>query len=154
MSDVFEEVEEGLRQDKASELWAKYGWAVYLIGALIVLAVGAREYMAYQQEQAQVERVKRFEAARTALDTGDYSAAEAGFAELVAAGSDLSPLASHYLARTRLEGGGDRAGAAEAFAAASSGDDPFAQLAALKGAYLEAGTLSLADLETRPRRPA
>ena len=149
MSDVFEEVEESLRQDKTTLLWEKYGWILYLVGGLIIAIVAAREFMASQAKQAQVERVEVFEAARTALIDGEYSEAEALFSQIAAGESDLAPLASHYLARTRLEGGGDRNGAAAALALSAAKDDPFAQIAALKGAYLEVDTLSLAELETR-----
>lgn len=149
MSDVFEEVEESLRQDKATLLWEKYGWILYAIGALIIAFVAVREYMSYQAKQAQVAQVEMFESARTALADGAYSDAEKQFSEIVSGGSDLAPLASHYLAQTRLEGGGDKAGAAAALATNASNDDPFAQIAVLKSAYLAADTSTLAELEGR-----
>lgn len=149
MSDVFEEVEESLRQDKATILWEKYGWILYVIGGIIVAAVAVLEFMGGQQSRAQVERVQIFEAGRLALSEGKYSEAEALFSEIVNSRSDLSPLASHYLAQVRWEGGGDKAGAAEALTVAASSDDPFAQMAILKAAYLTADTLSLKELEEK-----
>lgn len=149
MSDVFEEVEESLRQDKATVLWEKYGWILYMVGGLIVAAVAAMEFMGSQESKAQVERVEVFEAGRLALSEGNYSDAEARFSEIVNSGSDLAPLASHYLAQTRLEGGGDKAGAASALAKNAASDDPFAQVALLKSAYLASDTLSLLELESK-----
>ena len=147
MSDVFEEVEEGLRSDKANVLWKKYGWIAYAVGAVIVGIVATREFMVMQANSAQIERVEKFEQARLALADAEYSKAEELFSEIVTDGSDLAPLASHYLAQTRLEGGGDRAGAADALAVNAASDDPFAKIAVLKGAYLAADNLSLAELQ-------
>ena len=149
MSDVFEEVEEDLNRDKWVQRWEKYGWVVYLAGALIVAAVAAYEFMKLQASNAQVKNIEIFESARSALTDGEYSDAEAEFSNVVAQGSDLAPLASHYLAQTRLEGGGDRAGAAEALAVNAASNDPFAKIAVLKSAYLAADTQSLAELEAR-----
>ena len=154
MSDVFEEVEEGLRQDKATVLWEKYGWILYLVGAIIVAIVAAREFMVAQANSAQVERVEKFELARTALAEAKYSEAETLFSEIVTDGSDLAPLASHYLAQTRLEGGGDKMGASEALAVNAASDDPFAKIAVLKGAYLAADTMTLGELEQKLAGPS
>jgi len=147
VSDVFEEVEEGLRQDKATILWEKYGWILYAIGAVIVAIVAYLEFSSAQQSQAQVENVEVLEAGRLALSEGRYSEAEALLSEVVDSGGKLAPLASHYLAQNRLEGGGDKAGAASALSAQASTDDPFAQIAVLKSAYLQADTLSVVELE-------
>ncbi len=149
MSDVFEEVEEGLSQDKWTQRWEKYGWVVYLIGALIVAAVAVNEYRKMSASNAQEARVEKFETARAALADGEYSQAEELFSQIVTDGSDLAPLASHYLAQTRLEGGGDKAGAASALAVNAASDDPFAKIAVLKGAYLAADSLTLAELEQK-----
>lgn len=153
MSDVFEEVEEGLRSDQANVLWKKYGWILYLVGGLIVAAVAAYEFSKSQTKNAQVRQIEQFELARTALDAGNYADAETRFAEIVSGGSDLAPLASHYLAKTRLEGGGDRVRAAEALAKNAASDDPFAKIAALKSAYLAVDGLTLVELEDRLAGP-
>ena len=116
---------------------------------MIVAAVAAYEFMKLQASNAQVKNIEIFESARSALTDGEYSDAETEFSNVVAQGSELAPLASHYLAQTRLEGGGDRAGAAEALAVNAASDDPFAKIAVLKSAYLAADTQSLAELETR-----
>ena len=153
MSDVFEEVEEGLRSDKANVLWKKYGWILYAVGAVIVGIVAVREFSVMQANNAQVERIEAFEQARLALTDAEYSKAEELFSQIVSDGSDLAPLASHYLAQTRLEGGGDRAGAADALAVNAASDDPFAKIAVLKSAYLAADSLTLAELQEKLTGP-
>ena len=52
-----------------------------------------------------------------------------------------------------MEGGGDRAGAANALAVNAASDDPFAKIAVLKGAYLAADSLTLAELQEKLAGP-
>ena len=47
MADIFEEVEEGLRQEKLTVAWKKYGIFAYLAVALIIGGVGLNEYLQY-----------------------------------------------------------------------------------------------------------
>ena len=148
MSDVFEEVEEGLRSDKTGVLWTKYRSFVYVIGLLIVAAVGTKEYLQWQTGKKYDDRIVVFESAREALVSGDYAAAEEGFKALVEEDSKLSPMAANYLARVRLEGGGDLVGADAALSAQANGDgEPFERLSTLKIAYAQADSLGLAELE-------
>lgn len=128
-------------------LWEKYGWIMYLVGAIIVAFVAYREFAASQEKSNQSERVKVFEQARSALQAGEYSQAEALFSEIGDSESALAPLASHYLAQTRLEGGGDKDGAARALSQNATSDDPFAKIAVLKSAYLAADTSTLEEIE-------
>ena len=148
LSDVFEEVEEGLRSDKATDLWAKYSPVVYVLGFLIIAAVGFNEYRQWKSDQAKASRIMVFEAARKALESGDYAAAEDGFRQLTDEGSKLSPLAANFLARVRLEGGGDVAGSQAALSAEATGTGhPFERLALLKLAYSRSKEMSLPELE-------
>ena len=149
MADIFEEVEEAHRKDRVDELWQKFGWLVWLGAALIIIGVAISEYTGFQRAQQQEAQGAALEAAIEALDAAEYAVADAGFQDLTDARTPLSPLAGHYLAQVRLVGQGDRARAFEALtSAAASGDDPFADLARLKAAYLTADETSLGDLET------
>lgn len=149
MSDIFEEVEEGLREDRASELWRRFAPFIWGALALVIAAVGVREYMTGEAKKAAQIQSEALEAAQTALTDGDYATAGAAFEALVDEGGKLAPLASHYLARVRLEGNGDQPGAADVLASAGDATgDPFEQLALLKAAYLKADTASLEELET------
>ncbi len=148
MADIFEEVEEEVRRDRAMELWRRYGILVWLLAAGLVIAVGVREVLQARAEATREARAERLEAARDLYTAGDYDGAEAAFAALVAEGSPMSPLAAHYLAVTRLEGSGDTASAADALLSVAAADgDPFQTLALLKAAYLKADALSLSELE-------
>ncbi len=151
MSDIFEEVEEGLRQDTAERLWARFAPFVWGAGALIIAGVAAYELVLKPGAERQAaESLSGFKSARTALEAQSYTDAEAEFVALVEGGDAIAPLAAHYLSGTRFEGGGDAIGAAEALSRVASAEGgPLERLALLKSAYLEADQLSLADLETR-----
>ena len=44
MADIFREIDEEVRRDKAAELWKKYGWVVTSLAVLAVLAVAGWQY--------------------------------------------------------------------------------------------------------------
>lgn len=150
MSDIFEEVDESLRQDKIETAWKRYRLFVYGGAALLIGAVALNEFVLHPHfEQIRAERAKAFETAATQLADGDYTDAEAGFRQLVGEESSLSPLAANYLAQTVYEGSGDAAGATDVLATAGKADGtPFERAALLKAAYAKADTATLAELET------
>lgn len=64
MSDVFQEIEEELRRDKAAELWKRYG--NYVFGAAIAIVIGTAGYVAwrdYTHKQAIAQSTAYFSAA-------------------------------------------------------------------------------------------
>ncbi|MEO1303719.1 MAG: hypothetical protein AAFV37_01995 [Pseudomonadota bacterium] len=148
MADIFEEVEEGLRQDRFSGLWKKYGIFAYLGGALIIGGVALNEYMKAQTVQTVEENATRLEAALNDVDARNYEAAAEQLTTLVADQIPPSNVAAHLLAGVRLDGNGDAATAAEVLAtAAGEAADPTEKLALIKSAYLQADTLDRAGLE-------
>jgi len=150
LSDIFEEVDESLRQDKIETAWKRYRLFVYGGAALLIGAVALNEFVLHPHfTQIRADRAKAFEQAATQLADGDYADAEAGFRELVDEESSLSPLAANYLAQTLYEGSGDAAGAMQVLEAEGKADgSPFERVALLKAAYARADTASLAELET------
>ena len=57
MSDIFEEVDESLRQDRMETLWKRYQWVVYGAAALLVAAVALNEFVITpQMEKARTAR--------------------------------------------------------------------------------------------------
>lgn len=148
MSDIFEEVEESLRQDKAANLWKRFGPIVWVIGILIIGTVGYREWSVGQAARATEARIIQFEDARAKLEEGDYAAAQTGFETLANSGTDIAPLAAQFLARSYYEGNGDVSGAADVLELVAGIDTPMQKLALLKAAYLRADTLDLAGLES------
>ena len=149
MSDIFEEVDESLRQDKIESLWTRYRPFVYGGAALLIGAVAANEFLIRPSvEAARASRALAFETAETQLKDGDYADAEAGFRAIVEGESSLSPLAANYLAQTLYEGNGDADGAVKALEAAGKADGtPFERIALLKAAYARADRVSLEELE-------
>lgn len=150
MSDIFEEVDDSLRQDKIETAWKRYRLFVYGGAALLIGAVALNEFVIHPHfAEVRTTRALAFEQAETQLVEGDYADAQAGFRELVGEESSLSPLAANYLAQTLYEGSGDAAGATEVLEAAGKADgSPFERVALLKAAYAKADTVSLAELET------
>jgi len=150
LSDIFEEVDESLRQDKIESLWARYRPFVYGGAALLIAAVAVNEFVLRPSaEKARAERAAAFETAETQLADGDYADAEASFREIVDGGSALAPLAANFLAQTLYEGNGDTDGAVKVLKDAGNADGtPFERIALLKAAYAQADTVSLEELES------
>lgn len=113
MADIFDEIEEDLRKERAKKLWDRYGWIVLVVAGGIILGVaGWRGWQWYEHRQAS-QAAERFLAAAAAADRGEAAAAAADFAEL----SREAPSGYRVLARLREAGLKARQGAtAEAVA--------------------------------------
>ncbi len=148
MSDIFEEVEESLRQDKATMLWQRFAPFVWALLALAVLAVAGREYLIQQAKEETEARAQVLEQGRDALEAGDYALAAERFDEIINEGGPSARIAAHYLARVRVEGNGDLEAAQTVLMNASDPQGaPFEKMATLKVAYLTADTASMEELE-------
>ncbi len=86
MSDIFQEVDEEVRRDKAAEFWKKYQNLILVAAAVIVLASAAFRYWQYETLQSQQAAGDQFQQALAALDTGKLNEAKAGFDEVAAQG--------------------------------------------------------------------
>ena len=150
MSDIFTEVDEDLRRDRALRLWKQYG--NYLIGAAVVVVAATAGYVAWQDYSR-----KQAEAA-----AAQYVAAldEAKSGNPAQAGKALTSIAqtgrAGYTALARLEeagikaNAGDLAGAAALYrqVAADTGVDPELRDAATVLAALDSlDTPNPADVE-------
>lgn len=78
MSDIFQEVDEDVRRDKAAELWRRYQTPILIVAVLIVAATGAWSYY-------QTNRIKAAEAANARFETAVALANEGKTQEAVAA---------------------------------------------------------------------
>lgn len=150
MTDIFTEVDEGMRQEKLASWWQKWRPFVYGSVAVLIGAVAINEFFVRPQaEAARAARALELENAVKALEEGQYEEAQAAFKAIVDSKSKLAPLAAHYLAQTQLEGGGDAAAAADTLAAIGGTEGgPYERMALLKAAYFRADTLTLPELET------
>ncbi|MEQ8559276.1 MAG: hypothetical protein RIB03_13245 [Henriciella sp.] len=147
MADIFEEVEEGLRQDRAARLWKKYGVFAYIAAALLIGGVALNEYLQHRTAQTVEESASQFEAARTSLEEQNYQAAAENFSELANSEARIAPLASNYLAEARLQGSADLAGAIAALEQAANTETPIGKLSLIKAAYLKSNAMTRAETE-------
>ncbi|MEL7030726.1 MAG: hypothetical protein AAGL97_03990 [Pseudomonadota bacterium] len=148
MADIFEEVEEGLRQDRMTGLWKKYGVFAYLGAALLIGGVALNEYLKVQADQTVENNALRLEAALNEVDARNYEQAASQLTAII--GDDIAPakVAAHYLAGIRLDGNGDVQAAADALSeSVGTAEDPTEKLALVKSAYLKADTITRSELE-------
>ncbi|MBT4488070.1 MAG: tetratricopeptide repeat protein [Rhodospirillaceae bacterium] len=139
MADIFQEVDEDVRRDKAMVLWRKYGIYVIIICVAIVVGtagrVGWREYKAAQRS----EESGRYVAAAGLLKKGDTAAAINSFQSLAAdANTGYGVIAKFQAATARIDTA-DKAGAVTEFdliAADDDIDDIFRGLAKLQAVML------------------
>jgi hypothetical protein len=84
MSDIFQEVDEEVRRDKAAEFWKKYQNLILAGAALIVLASGGFRYWQYERERAQQAAGDQYQQALAALEGGKLDEAKAGLDKIAA----------------------------------------------------------------------
>lgn len=147
MADIFEEVEEGLRQDRLTVLWKRYGILAYLGGALLIGGVGLNEYLQARSVQITQDNAARLETALTEVDARNYDNAANQLTGIVEDEIAPSTVAAHYLAGVRLDGNGDAAAAAGVLeGVVGAAEDPTQKLALIKAAYLKADTMTREEL--------
>jgi hypothetical protein len=112
VSDVFQEVEEDLRRDRAANLWKRYG--NYVVGAALAIVIGTGAYVGwrdYTRKQA-AEQGAEFFAATALAAAGDRDKAVPALDALAkTASSGYATLARMREAALKAEAG-DRDGAA------------------------------------------
>ena len=84
MSDIFQEVDEEVRRDKAAEFWKKYQNLILAGAALVVLASGGFRYWQYERERAQQAAGDEYQQALAALEGGKLDEAKAGLDKIAA----------------------------------------------------------------------
>jgi hypothetical protein len=82
MADIFHEIEEDLRRDRAKKIWEKYGNVIIAIAVgIVVVVAGWRGYEYYQERQAEAAGA-RFQDAVVLAETGKAGEAEAALTAL------------------------------------------------------------------------
>jgi len=84
MSDIFQEVDEEVRRDKAAEFWKKYQNQILAGAALIVLATAGYRFWQYEREKAEQAAGDQFQQAIAAFEEGKLDEAKGGFAKIAA----------------------------------------------------------------------
>jgi hypothetical protein len=152
LADIFQEIEEGLRRDKAAQYWKRYGR--YVVAAAVFAVAATASYVGWKEyrHRQQIADGDRFAVALSLIqDKKDTEALNALASLAQDAGAGYRTLARFRAATVKLRQG-DRAGAVAIYdAIAKDGDvDPlYAQLAAL---YYVLDTLESGDPDDLAKR--
>lgn len=138
MADIFREIDEEVRRDKAAALWKKYGNLLIGLAVAAVVAVAAWQVWLYREQQASQAMGARLEEALRASRDNRGAEAESILVDLAAS----APAGYRQIARFRLAaetGKRDAAAGATAFDALandSSLDQLYRDLARLRAGML------------------
>ncbi len=139
MADIFQEIDEDLRRDRAAKLWARYG--KYVIGAAVLVVAATAAGVAYQNWRLQQYQALGLQYAQTAfqLRDGDTAKAINGFEALAASDKAGYGLLARLQAAALKAKGTDKEGglaALNAIAGDGSVDQVYRDLATvLAGLY-------------------
>jgi hypothetical protein len=152
VADIFREVDEDVRKDKAHALWKKYGAYVIIACAALVVGTGARVAWREYQASQQLDEAGRFADARQLLADGKSSEAINALQALSSdASSGYSAIAGFHEAQARAQAG-DTAGAVQTYdrlAGDGAAGPALRQLAALMAAMVLLDDGAAADVERR-----
>jgi hypothetical protein len=148
MSDIFQEVDEDVRRDKAAEFWTKYQNVFIAIGVVIVIATGAYRFYDYRRTQAAEAAGAAFQDALTLDRNGKIPEAQAALAKLALNATPGYQMLGKFVDAALKTKGDPKAGAAayDALASDSSVDPLFQGAARLRAALarLQAGDVDAA----------
>lgn len=148
MTDVFQEVDQTLREERLATLWKRWQWVVYGGVALAIGTVATIEIMRSMRAGEIAKSAKIYDEAFVAGEAGDLATARARFTELQTDKTGFAVIANHMLAGVEKQLTNDPVaieGYLKQAAAADTG--VMGDLAILKLGYLSADTVPLADLE-------
>jgi hypothetical protein len=139
VADLFQELEEELRADRAMEIWTKYRhWIVGAAVLILVLVAGYSLWQTYAARQAAREGMT-YGAALAQLKT-DKAAGQAALQQIASGKGPYAPLARFSLAGSRLEAN-DAAGARALLDSITQGaDSAAAGLARIEAAHIAIDT--------------
>ena len=150
VSDIFEEVEEKLREDKLQVWWSKYGNVAIGAAVGLVLFVGA--YSAYQSWRSSVNAAtgERFAVLQQSIQS-DPAAAQAALTTFEKSAHGGYKALAEMERAGALQAQGDLRGAVAAFdnAARLANEPVIKQSAQLRAAYVAAETENFTALEGR-----
>jgi hypothetical protein len=151
MADIFREVEEDVRRDRALEFWKKYSSLLIALALVLVAATaGWRAFDYFERQKAEVAGA-RFEAAIEAAKAGETDKAATDFAALATdATSGYQRLARFREAAEIAKLDTDKGVKAYEALASDAGQTPLLRdLARLRGALLVADTADRDALKAR-----
>ena len=153
MADIFREVDEDLRRDRAQDLWRRYG--VYFLAAALLVVLATAAFVAWREWQARELRIQgaQLVAATELASKGRTQEAVTSLAEFARRADDgYALLARLEEAALRIKQG-DVAGAVAAYESVAGSDAPqtYRDLAVI---LLALNTLDTADPAAMTRRLA
>jgi len=98
MADIFREIDEEVRRDKAAAIWNKFGSVLVAIAVIAVLGVAGWQYWQHRENQASQVVGARFEAALKSARDGNGTEADTILKEL----AETAPSGYRQIARFRL----------------------------------------------------
>lgn len=126
MSDIFREIDEEVRREKAAAFWKKYGNVLIALAVIAVAAVAGWQYWLHRESVASQAEGARLEAALKSSRDGNGAEAETALSELI----QTAPAGYRQIARFRLAAETGKRDAAEGVTAfqALAGDASLPQL--------------------------
>lgn len=98
MADIFREIDEEVRRDKAAALWKKYGTVITVLAVLAILGVAGWQFWQHREQQASQAVGARLEEALKASRDNRGAEAESILVDLAAS----APAGYRQIARFRL----------------------------------------------------
>jgi hypothetical protein len=148
VTDIFEEVDQSLREDSLGTIWKRWQWVVYGVVAVAIIGVAVFEFMRWQRSSEIDNDARIYDSAFVAREANDLTTARNSFAQLESDNTGFKVLAGHMLAGVEQELTGDSAAVeAHLAAAAAASKGVMSDLALLKLGYAKADTAPLAELE-------
>jgi len=152
LSDIFREVDEEVRQDRAKDVWKKYGTYIIAVAALVVISVsGFKAWQYYNQQQAEIAGVTYLEN-MVLVDDGEDAKALEAFRAMSQKGSTGFFLLSKFqeaglLAKAGKDG--EAIAVYDELADTSSLDASLRNLARFRAALLLSNTASFKEVDER-----
>lgn len=152
MADIFNEIDEELRQEKLKKLWDRWGVLVLVAAVAVVVAVAGWRVWDHMAAQRAAAEGDAFVAATALAKAGDAKGAEAALLSLAKTSTGGYPV----LAALRAAGARSQAGeneqalaALDAIAADSKNPAHIAEIARIRAAYLAVDLEDRAKVEAR-----
>ena len=131
MSELFNEIQEDIRQERFEQIWKRYGKVLIGVSIAIVLATAGVVLEEHHKQALAMAETGKFMNGVDRLNAGDYNAAIAVFSALAE-----NPTSRYYglamLRKAQAEtASGDKAAAAKTYAMLAGHDAEFGDLASL-----------------------
>ncbi len=149
MADIFREIDEEVRRDKAVEFWQKYQNWIIALALLIVAATGGWRYYEYQRRLAAEEAGAKFQAALQLSEQGKKEDAERAFTSLAQGNAGGYAVLARLRAAAETPDRDQKIKLFDAVGADNSVDRTFRELARLRAAIVAIDDSGFEDVRKR-----